>query len=78
MKIQGIGGKRPVQMYWMNRSEAEDDGINELLKMDFALQQERKALPVIIESGEGDSEEMIYLLLKRNIDHPHTELSKVS
>lgn len=78
MKIKSIGGKRPVQMYWMNRSEAKDDGINELLKMDFALQQERKALPVIIESGEGDPEEMVYLLMKRNIDRPHTELSKAS
>lgn len=78
MKIQGIGGKRQVQMYWMNRSEAKDDGINKLLKMDFSLLNERKTLPVIIESGEGDPEEMVYLLMKRNIDRPHTELSKAS
>lgn len=78
MKIQGIGGKRPVQIYWMNRSEAEDDGINKLLKIDFSLLNERKALPVIIESGESNPEEMVYLLMKRNIDRPHTELSKAS
>ena len=78
MKIQSIGGKRPVQMYWINRFEAEDDGISEVLKTDFAFLRERKIMPVVIESGEGDTEEMVYLLLKRNIDHPHTELSKAS
>lgn len=78
MKTQSIGGKRPAQLYWINRSEAENDGITELLKMDFAFRRERKILPVIIESGEGDPEEMVYLLLKRNIDRPHTELSKAS
>lgn len=78
MKIKSIEGKRPVQMYWMNRSEVKDDGINELLKFDFALLRERKPLPVIIESGEGDLEEMVYLLLKRNAESKQTELEKAS
>ena len=78
MKVQSTGGKWPARLYWMNRSEAEDDGISEVLKTDFAFMRERKIMPVVIESGEGDPEEMVYLLMKRNIDHPHTELSKAS
>lgn len=78
MKVQGKGGKRPVRLYWMNRSEAEDDGINELLTIDFALLRERKILPVIIESGEGDLEEQLYLLMKRCAESKQIEPAKAS
>ena len=78
MKIKSIGGKRPVQMYWMNRSEAEDDRINKLLKIDFTLLNERKTLPVIIESGESNLDEQLYLLLKRNAESKQIEPAKAS
>lgn len=78
MKTQSIRGNRPVQLYWMNRSEAEDDGINELLRIDFALRREQKTLPVIIESGESDLEEQLYLLMKRNAEAKQTEPAKAS
>ena len=78
MKIQTIGGKRPVQLYWVNRSEAVDDGINKLLKIDFSLLNERKTLPVIIESGESNLDEQLYLLLKRNAESKQIEPAKAS
>lgn len=78
MKIQTVGGKRQVRLYWMNRAEAEDDGINELLKFDFALLRERKTLPVIIESGESNLDEQLYLLLKRNAESKQIEPAKAS
>ena len=78
MKIKSIGGKRPVQMYWMNRSEVKDDGINELLKIDFSLLNERKTLPVIIESGNCDLEEQLYLLLKRQAEAGKSAFEKAS
>lgn len=78
MKIQTIGGKRPVQLYWVSRSEAEYDGIKESLKNDFTLLREQKILPVIIESGSGELEEQLYLLMKRNAESKHTELEKAS
>lgn len=67
-----------AQLYWLSKRETEDETFMAFLKSMIANRKEREMLPVIIESGEGDSEEMIYLLLKRNIDHPQTELNKAS
>ncbi|MBR1533360.1 MAG: hypothetical protein IJ639_03265 [Ruminococcus sp.] len=54
------------------------DGIKEFLKNDFALQREQKTLPVIIESGSGELEEQLYLLMKRNAESKQIELEKAS
>lgn|GEM_PF-6381504 len=78
MKVQSTGGKWPARLYWMNRAEAEDDGINKLLKIDFSLLNERKTLPVIIESGESNLDEQLYLLLKRNAESKQIEPAKAS
>ena len=69
---------RRTQLYWLSNNEAEDETFMTFLKSMIANRKEPETLPVIIESGESDPEEMIYLLLKRNIDHPQTELSKAS
>ena len=66
------------QLYWLGKHETEDEIFLAFLKSMIANRKEHETLPVIIESGEGDPEKMAYLLLKRNIDHPHTELSKAS
>ena len=78
MKAQVMEAPRRAQLYWLSQRETEDETFMAFLKSMIANRKEHETLPVIIESGESDPEEMIYLLLKRNIDHPHTELSKAS
>ena len=78
MKAQVTEASRRAQLYWLSKTESEDETFIAFLKSMIANRKEPETLPVIIESGEGNPEEMIYLLLKRNIDHPQTELSKAS
>lgn len=78
MKTQMMEAPRRAQLYWLSKSETEDETFMVFLQSVIANQKEQGTLPVIIESGEGDPEEMVYLLMKRNIDRPHTELSKAS
>ena len=78
MKTQMMEAPRRAQLYWLSKQESEDETFMVFLQSVIADQKEQEILPIIIESGEGDPEEMVYLLLKRNIDHPQTELSKAS
>ncbi len=78
MKTQVTEALKRAQLYWLSKQESEDEAFMVLLQSAIANQKDQETLPVVIESGEGDPEEMVYLLLKRNIDRPHTELSKAS
>ena len=78
MKTQVTEASRRAQLYWLSKQESEDEAFMVFLQSVIANQKDQGTLPVIIESGEGDPEEMVYLLMKRNIDRPHTELSKAS
>lgn len=78
MKTQIMEAPRRAQLYWLSKQESEDEAFITFLQSIIANQKEQGTFPVIIESGEGDLEEQLYLLLKRNIDHPNTELSKAS
>ena len=78
MKTQVTEASRRAQLYWLSKQESEDEAFMVFLQNAIANQKDQGTLPVIIESGESDPEEMVYLLLKRNIDRPHTELSKAS
>lgn len=78
MKTQVTEAPRRAQLYWLSKQESEDEAFMVFLQSVIANQKDQGTLPVIIESGEGDPEEMIYMLLKRNINRPHTELSKAS
>lgn len=78
MKTQITEASRRAQLYWLSKQESEDEAFMIFLQSAIANQKDQGTLPVIIESGESDPEEMIYLLLKRNIDRPHTELSRAS
>ena len=78
MKTQIIETPRRAQLYWLNKSEAENTTFMTFLQSMISIQKEQGTFPVITESGESNPEEMVYLLLKRNIDRPHTELSKAS
>lgn len=78
MKTQVTEASKRAQLYWLSKQESKDEAFMAFLQSAIANQKDQGTLPVIIESGEGDPEEMAYLLLMRNIDHPHTELSKAS
>lgn len=78
MKTQIMEAPKRAQLYWLSKNEAEDETFMAFLKTMIVNRKEHETLPVIIESGEGNLEEMVYLLLKQNIDRPHTELSKAS
>lgn len=78
MKTQMMEAPKRSQLYWLSKHETEDETFMVFLQNAIANQKDQGTLPVIIESGEGDPEEMVYLLMKRNIDRPHTELSKAS
>ena len=78
MKTQMMEGPRRAQLYWLSKNETGDETFMIFLQSIIANQKDQETLPVVIESGEGDPEEMVLLLLKRNIDRPHTELSKAS
>ena len=78
MKTQVTEAPKKAQLYWLCKQESEDEVFMAFLQSVIANQKEQGTLPVIIESGESDPEEMVYLLMKRNIDRPHTELSKAS
>ena len=78
MKTQMMEAPRRAQLYWLSKQESEDEAFMIFLQSIIANQKDQGTLPVIIESGKSDPEEMVYLLLKRNIDRPHTELSKAS
>ena len=78
MKTQIMEAPRRAQLYWFSKSEMDDEAFIAFLQSMIANQKDQGTLPVIIESGEGDTEEMVYLLLKRNFNHPQTELSKAS
>lgn len=76
--MQVTEASRRSQLYWLSKHETEDETFIAFLKCMIANRKEQEMFPVIIESGEGDTEEMVYLLLKRNFNHPQTELSKAS
>ena len=78
MKIQTMEAKKPARIYWLNHSEAQDEAITAFLQNDFALQKEQDVLPVIVESGKGELEESLYLLMKRQSDSGNTALGKAS
>lgn len=78
MKTQIMEAPKRSQLYLLSKHETEDETFIAFLKCMIANRKEQEMFPVIIESGEGNPEEMVYLLLKRNIDRPHTELSKAS
>ena len=78
MKIQTMQAPKKAQVYWLSRDEAQDEGVKMLLQNDFALQKEQGVLPVVIESGTGNLEEALYLLMKRQAEIGKATLGKAS
>lgn len=78
MKIQTLDEKKRARIYWMRREEAQDEAVMTFLQNDFALQKEQSVLPVIVESGGGELEEALYLLMKRQTESDKAAFEKAS
>ena len=78
MKIKTMDAPKRAQIYWLSRSEMKDEAVSMFLQNDFSLQKEQKILPVVIESGSGELEEQLYLLMKRQTAPDRAELDKAS
>ena len=78
LKIQTMDAPKRAQIYWLSRSEMKDEAVSMFLQNDFSLQKEQKVLPVVIESGSGELEEQLYLLMKRQTAPDRAELDKAS
>ena len=62
--------ERPFKtvLFWMSKEEAADKELNASLKPQFAEWKKKKYLPVVFESGDGNLEDSMYMLMKRNIE----------
>lgn len=62
--------ERPFKtvLFWMSKEEAADKELNASLKPRFAEWKKKKYLPVIFESGDGNLEDSMYMLMKRNLE----------
>lgn len=78
MKIQSIEAKRLTQLYWLSPQEAENKEIAGFLHNAFSLQKEQGVLPVIVESGNGELKESLYLLMKRQAEAGKSAFEKAS
>ena len=62
--------ERPFKtvLIWMSKEEAADKQLNASLKSQFAEWKKKKYLPVVFESGDGNLEDSMYMLMKRNLE----------
>ena len=62
--------ERPFKtvLFWMSKEEAADKELNASLKPQFAEWKKKKYLTVIFESGDGNLEDSMYMLMRRNLE----------
>ena len=68
MKIEIRERPYKVVLYWMSREEAENKNLIDSLKPQFLAWKDKKYLPVIFESGDGNLEDSMYMLMRRNLE----------
>ena len=68
MKIEVRETPHKAVLFWLSRAEAADTQMMDSLKTQFKNWKNRGYLPVIFESGEGNMEDHLYLLMKRNYE----------
>ena len=68
MKIEVREAPHKAVLFWLSRAEAADTQMMDSLKTQFKNWKSRGYLPVIFESGEGNMEDHLYLLMKRNYE----------
>lgn len=68
MKLEIRESPVKAVLYWLSKTEAEDEVLMSSLRPRFAEWKAKKYLPVVMESGEGDIEESMYYLMKHNLE----------
>ena len=68
MKIEVREVPRKTVLFWLSRAEAVDTQVMNSLKAQFEGWKSRGYLPAVFESGEGNMEDHLYLLMKRNYE----------
>lgn len=68
MKIEIRERPYKTVLLWMSREEAADEKLIASLKPRFAEWKKKNYLPIVFESGEGDLEGSMYMLMKRNLE----------
>jgi len=68
MKIEIRERPYKVVLYWMSKEEAENKNLIDSLKPQFLAWKDKKYLPVIFESGNGNLEDSMYMLMRRNLE----------
>ena len=68
MKIEVRERPYKTVLFWVSRKEASDKAFMATLKPQFAKWKAQKYQPVVLESGEGNLEESMYMLMKRNLE----------
>lgn len=68
MKIEIRERPYKTVLLWMSREEAADEKLTASLKPKFAAWKKKNYLPIVFESGEGNLEDSMYMLMKRNLE----------
>ena len=68
MKIEIRERPYKTVLLWMSREEAADEKLTASLKPRFAEWKKKNYLPIVFESGEGNLEDSMYMLMKRNLE----------
>lgn len=68
MKIEVRESPYKMVLFWVSQEEASDKALMAFLKPQFAKWKALKYQPVVLESGKGNLEESMYMLMKRNLE----------
>ena len=68
MKIEIRERPYKTVLLWMSSEEAADEDLKASLKPRFAEWKKNKYLPIVFESGEGNLEDSMYMMMKRNLE----------
>ena len=68
MKIEIRERPYKTVLLWMSREEAADEELQASLNPKFAEWKKKNYLPIVFESGEGNLEDSMYMLMKRNLE----------
>lgn len=68
MRIEVKESPHPLVLFWISREEGADKEFMELLKPQFRAWKSKKYQPILFESGAGNQEDSMYLLMKRNYE----------
>ena len=68
MKIEVRERPYKAVLFWLSREEAGDESLIASLTPQFSKWKSKNYLPVVFESGDGNLEDSMYMLMKRNLE----------